>query len=105
VDISELRVVAALASVLLNVPWMVAVVWVLRVHEQATGPIAGEIWLLPIMTWMATAPLTVASGIAAMVRIRGSVCRLREKWIAILGIVLAATVPAFGLVYKAFDAI
>lgn len=102
---SELRVVAALASVLLNVPWMVAVGWVIQLYTRATGVIAGEVLLVPILVWMATAPFAIALGVAALVGIRGSTPTSWVRWIGVLGIALAATVPLFGAVYRAAEAL
>jgi hypothetical protein len=50
-----------------------------------------------------TGSLAGASGLAALALIRGSGGRLRGQWVALLGLALAATVPAFGLAYVVAD--
>src|SRR2546423_1474679 len=89
----------AVASVVLNMPWLIALGNVVRVYAAATGPVAGEGWLLPLMAWGVSFPLAGSAGIAAIALIRGSRGRLRGQWIALLGLGITSIVPVFGIVY------
>ena len=84
----------AIASVLLHLPWMALLgmcFWALR-----SGPVAGEIFLLPFVAWCCTGTVAGICGFVAFVSIRVNHETLQGLWIAVLGMLLAAVVPLLG---------
>jgi hypothetical protein len=55
------------------------------------------------MAWLFVAAFGGASGLAGMIAIRTAGGRLRGQWLALLGIVIAALVPAFSVSYVVWD--
>jgi hypothetical protein len=87
----------AIVSIVLNVPWMVALGWCVWAIQKADHPVAGEIFLLPLMAWFFTGILAGVCGLAAWVQIRKSDRRLRGRWLACIGMLLAAVLPMLGV--------
>ncbi|WP_157470038.1 hypothetical protein [Gemmata sp. SH-PL17] len=63
----------------------------------ANGRVAGEIFLLPVMAWFWTGLPAGACGFVAWMNIRSSPARLRGRWLALLGMLLAAVIPVLGV--------
>ncbi|AMV29078.1 hypothetical protein VT84_32080 [Gemmata sp. SH-PL17] len=87
----------AIASCVLNLPWAASFGWCLWVSWTANGRVAGEIFLLPVMAWFWTGLPAGACGFVAWMNIRSSPARLRGRWLALLGMLLAAVIPVLGV--------
>jgi hypothetical protein len=84
----------AVASVALHLPWLAMLGWCSWVFWTAPGPVAGEIFLLPVGVWFFTGIPAGGIGLVAWLHVRASAGRLRGRWLAALGLALAAAVPA-----------
>src|SRR5262245_31875678 len=95
----------AIASCVLNLPWMASFGWCFWVICRATGPVAGEIFLLPLMAWFWTGIPAGICGLVAWVKIRSSAGNLRGRWLACLGMLLAAVVPVLAVAENVWSGI
>jgi hypothetical protein len=89
----------SVASVVLNVPWIWAVIWVLGVYA-AHNKVAGEVWLTPILVWGIFWLATFATAFVGIANVRRSNNRLRGQWIAALGLGLWAVFPLSGFFWR-----
>src|SRR5262245_48559308 len=87
-----------MTSVLLNLPWLGCLGWCLWVSWKASGPVAGEIFLVPLTVWFFTGIPAGICGLVAWFDIRGSDGHVRGLWVAGLGMALAAMVPLLSAV-------
>lgn len=87
----------AIASVVFNVPWLIAVGWVLRVYANAHGPIAGEIWLLPLMAYVPCGLAAMATAAVAFATIQASSGALKGRWLSLMGLAISAIPVEYGV--------
>jgi hypothetical protein len=83
----------AIASVLLNLPWMVSLVWCFWVRWSASNHVAGELFLLPVWACFWIGIPGGICGIIALLKIQSSEGTLRGQWVAALGVALATIIP------------
>jgi len=87
----------AIASVIPNLPWMIALAWCFWVTWITPGPVAGEIFLIPFILWGLTGIVAGICGRIAWTDIRASAGTLRGLWLAGIGMFLSTIVPGLGV--------
>jgi hypothetical protein len=88
----------SVGAVALNVPWIWAFGWAIWVIKTNDGPIAGEIFFVPACVWFGSGFPALACGVTGFFRVRRSDGKLRGKWLAVLGVALAAVGPTLAIV-------
>src|ERR1700722_6076656 len=95
----------AIASILLNLPFLVAMPFFFLKGESSCVPIlnmSGQQQLTFIILWICISFLAIGLSFRALNDIRSSNRKLQGRWMAILGLILSHINPLIGLFVAGF---